>query len=81
MQYYTFELDEASKDLCTIATPFGLYRYARLPMVILQSPDIAQEVMEAVLTGIPDLEVYIADIACFSNTFDHHIHTLQQVLQ
>jgi Reverse transcriptase (RNA-dependent DNA polymerase) len=59
MQYYTFELDEESRDLCTICTPFGNYRYNRLPMGIKQSPDIAQQIMEDLFRNCDDVDVYI----------------------
>ena len=80
MQYYTFELDEESQDLCTIVSPFGKYKYTRLPMGLKCSPDFAQEVMENVLRGIDDPDVYLDDIGAFSNTWEHHMNIFNEIL-
>jgi hypothetical protein len=61
MQYCTFELDDESQDLCTIITPFGEYKCLILPMGLKCFPDIAQAVMENVLSDIKDAKVYIDD--------------------
>ena len=80
MQYYTFLLDEASRNLCTFATPFRLYHYCRLPMGVSESPDIATENMHLVLDGIEDIEFYMDDIGVFSNSWDAHLSLLSLVL-
>ena len=81
MHYYTFEFDDESAELCTINTPYGLYRYKRLPMGVSQAPDIAQEITERVLDGIEDVEKYIDDIALFSNDWKSHVQPLDTVFK
>jgi hypothetical protein len=73
MQYYAFELDDASKDLCTICTPgFGNYRHTRCAMGVKQSPDIAQAAMEDLFQGVEEVDVYIDNVGIFSNSWEEH---------
>jgi hypothetical protein len=81
MQYYTFELDEESQDLCTIITSFGKYKYLRLPIGLKCSPDIAQAAMENVLSDIKNADIYIDDVGAFSSNWEHHINLLATILQ
>ena len=80
MQYYTFELDEASKLLCTIVMPFGPYCYNRVPMGLKISPGYAQARMEEVLRGIDDADCYIDGIGVFSISREKYLSSLKEVL-
>ena len=76
-----FELDHESKDLCTIATPWGLFCCKQLPMGVSPAPNIAQEIMERVLDPLlKELEVYLDDVAAFSDDWDSHLVSLKKTL-
>ena len=80
MMYYALELDDESKELCTIVTPYGKFAYQRMAMGLKTSPDEAQAIIEEVLRGL-DLEAYIDDIGIFTNgSYEEHIKAIQAVL-
>ena len=81
VQYFTFDMDEPSRNLCTIATALGLYRYCSLLMGVSEAQDIATEIMHDTFTDMEDVEFYMDDIGCFSNSWDKHVQLLQEVLQ
>ena len=62
MMFFAFALDEEAQKMCTMVTPFGPFKYDKVPMSLVNSPDFAQAIMEEVLRGIDDTEIYIDDI-------------------
>ena len=80
MQFHTFLLDDISQDMCVIVTPFGKFKYLRLPMGFLNSPSWAQAAMDELFSDLTDVEVYIDDVGIFSYDFDSHCRVVSTVL-
>jgi hypothetical protein len=78
MQYYTFELDDDSKDLTVIITPYGKFRYCRLPMGISNAPDIAQEIMDDLFRDVNQVDCYLDDVGVFDSSWDAHLRSLEK---
>nr|XP_037279976.1 uncharacterized protein K02A2.6-like [Rhipicephalus microplus] len=77
--YNQLPLDEDSKRLVVFNTHKGLYCFNRLPFGVSSAPAIFQRRMEAVLSGIPGVQVYLDDIIVSEKANDCRI--LEQGLQ
>ena len=75
------ELEEQAKELCTINTHKGLYRYNRIPFGVSSAPAILQRTMEMILQGIPKTQCLIDDIIVAGSDEEEHFHFLEQVLE
>ena len=62
MGYYHIELIAKSKELCTIVTQWGKYKYQHIPMGLCNSTDIFQEKMSELFFSVDTVRVYIDDL-------------------
>ncbi len=79
--YFQLVLDEKSKNYTAFNTPFGRYRYTRLPMGITSAPELFQHVFGNIFSSIDDLENIMDDFLIAENTIEDHNRVLRQTLQ
>ena len=78
--YQQIELEDSSKELVTINTQKGLYRYTRLPYGVASAPGIFQRTMENLLQVMNNVVVYIDNILITGTDDNTHLANLQEVL-
>ena len=70
--YWQVKLDEASSKLCTFNTPYGRYRFTRLPFGIKSAPEVFQHCMSELFEDVEGVKAIEDD--------DEHDARLKQVL-
>ena len=78
--FWQIRLDEASSKLCTFNTPYGRYRFTRMPFGIKSAPEVFQKVMSQMVLDIEGAEAIIDDILVLGATQEEHDQRLKRVL-
>ena len=79
--FWQIKLDSKSSDLTTFLTPFGRFKFLRLPFGLSVAPEIFHKIFNEMFSDIENLKIYIDDIIIFAETKEKHDEILKKVLQ
>lgn len=68
--FYQIPLDNHSSNLCTVGTPFGRYKFLRLPYGVKCAPEVFNERFRQIF-DIENVAVYIDDIIIWGTSKEH----------
>jgi transposase InsO family protein len=78
--YWQLKLSEASSYLTTFNTPFGRYRFTRLPFGLVSAQDEFQRKMDEVFEGLPGVTPLVDDVIVSGRTKAEHDSNLRAAL-
>ncbi|UYV78984.1 K02A2.6-like [Cordylochernes scorpioides] len=80
--FWQVPLSENTSKYLVMSTPFGRYRFLRLPFGISSAPEIFQKIMHKIFCDIPNVVCYIDDLLIWGNSIvcEDHNSTLKKVL-
>ena len=78
--FWQIPLSEDCSPLTTFITPFGRYRFTRLPFGITSGPEVFHRTMQHILTGQVGATCYMDDILVWGSTILEHDDRLRELL-
>lgn len=79
--FHQVRLDESCTDLCAFNTPFGRYKYLRLPFGLSSSPEVFQRMNNEIFGDIVGVQVIFDDLIVAGDTQKSHDQVLKLVLE
>ena len=79
--YWQIKLDEESSLLTTFNTPFGRYRFTRMPFGIHSAQEVFQKTMDMAFEGINGCKSIIDDMLVWGSSKEVHDQNLRKVLE
>ena len=81
--FYQLPIEEGSQDFTAFSTPFGTFKWLRMPMRLTGSPNTLKSLTEQVLVGLTwkTTVPYLDDCIIFSSTAEEHIQRSREVLE
>ncbi len=76
--YWQIKVDDESADLLTFGTPFGRYRFKRLPFGIHSASEVFQVEIASIIADIPGCANSQDDIIVWGTTKQEHDHRLRE---
>jgi len=79
--YWHVPLDKESSYLITFGTPFGRFRFCRLPFGLVVSQDIFQRQLDTALEGLNGVTSIADDIFVYGSTEEEHDRNLINLME
>ncbi|GFU25242.1 uncharacterized protein K02A2.6 [Trichonephila clavipes] len=79
--FWHVPLDEVSSEICAFNTPFGRYKFNKMPFGIVSAPEVFQKRNQKLFGDIEVVEIYFDDIIVAGCDEDSHDAIMSKVLE
>lgn len=79
--FWQIVVDESSSKLFTFNTPFGRFRFLRLPYGISCAPEIFSRIIKQLFEDMEGVDSYVDDILVWGSSLEEHNERLDKVLK